>query len=410
MQSIVRRALGLGALMLVAGGASAAHAGAFALKERSARAQGLSFAGASAGSGGITSMGFNPATIALATETELAGGISLIYPRVTGDVTVGGVPTGETVEPGNFAGVANGYVAHRLDDQFLIGAMMVTPFGLTTKYEPTFTGAGDALTSKLITIQISPVVAFQPIPELTLAFAGHIFHVDARLSSAPLVLDGDQTTVGFSVGALWQATPSTTIGIAFDYGYELELKGTAQGPAVGGAILPLTAYGQLPATVSVGIAQGITEDIRLFGEVQWQNWSVFDRLDINIDTPLGTAALVDPQNYEDAFYVAAGIEYDWSDALTLRTGAAWDQTPTVDSDFLTGGTTLGRTPRVPDGDRIWLSIGASYDVNDHMTLDVGYSYLFTPNEPVIDLRTAPGASVVIDGKVHILSVGGSLRF
>jgi len=44
-------------------GSSAAHAGAFGLREQSAAGQGLSFAGAAAGGAGLGSMFWNPATM-----------------------------------------------------------------------------------------------------------------------------------------------------------------------------------------------------------------------------------------------------------------------------------------------------------------------------------------------------------
>jgi long-chain fatty acid transport protein len=173
-----------------------------------------------------------------------------------------------------------------------------------------------------------------------------------------------------------------------------------------GTQLPLNAAAELPATVSVGVIQDITDDFRVMGEFQWQDWSVFDRLDLTVNGAL----TADPQNYRDAFFVAAGVEYDVMSELTLRAGAAWDQTPTQDSNFLTGGTLAARTPRVPDETRLWLSVGATYRLNDHMWLDAGYSYLRALDNSVVDLRANPGARVVYEGGAHIFSVGANARF
>ena len=41
-----------------------------------------------------------------------------------------------------------------------------------------------------------------------------------------------------------------------------------------------------------------------------------------------------------------------------------------------------RTPRIPDGDRTWVSIGASYAVSKTFSLDVGYSHLFVKDSQV----------------------------
>lgn len=394
--------------------AGIAEAGSFALKERSARAQGLSFAGATAGSGGLSSMGFNPAAIGLVApgfnNGELAGGISLILPKADGEVRNGGVATGENVEAGRFGGVSNGYAGYRLEDDILIGLSLYTPFGLATQYEQGWTGQGDGLTSKLATIQISPTVAWEPTPGLTLALSGHILYADARLTSSQINLDGQQTTFGFGAGVLWQPSEGTKLGFAYQHGYDLTLTGTAQGPGTGNVAVPVSAAAQLPSTVSLGVVQEITDGFRLMGEAQWQNWSVFDKIDVTINNAVQQT---DPQNYDDAFFVAFGGEYDVTGDLTVRLGAAWDQTPTNAGILAGTPAALGitnRTVRVPDEDRVWLSIGATYDMNDHMSMDIGYSYLFALEDSVVGLRTAPGNQVVYDGGAHIFSVGGSIKF
>lgn len=382
-------------------------AGGFGIKERSTRAQGLSFAGASAGSGGLSSVGFNPAAIAAIESGEIAGGVSLIAPRSNGELIFEG-RTIQSVDPDRLAGVANFYAGYRIEpDNLLIGVAVTNPFGLRTKYEADFLASGDGLTSQLRTLQFAPVVGLEVLPGLTLAAQGKILYADARLTREDLVLDGRDTAFSFAAGALWEATPRTTVGFAYDHGYDLELAGTAQSPLLAfGADLTAEAKAQLPATVSLGIVHKVTPDLRLMGEVQWQNWSVFDRIDTIIYTAAGEIPTSDPQNFRNAFYVALGGEYDLTNALTLRAGAAWDQTPTQDSK----PGFFGRSVRVPDEDRVWLSVGGSYDVAEDVTIDAAYSYLLAINDPVVQLRTRPGAEVVYDGGGHIISVGGSFRF
>ncbi|MEM9060656.1 MAG: outer membrane protein transport protein [Pseudomonadota bacterium] len=411
----------------VAMSASTALAGGFALKERSAKAQGVSFAGATAGSGGLQSMGFNPAAIGMVEEAEISGGLAFIQPIADGVVST----TGESVDADRFAGLANSYVGYRFDPEFLVGLSLYTPFGLVTQYEPTSTVANDALTSKLQTFVFAPTFAYQPDPSLTLAFSGNIIYADARLTSGLLNLEGDRVSAGFSAGVMWKPTPSTQIGLAYDNGYDLTLLGTgtfsrtganalaaaASNPALvglAGVVNPVEASAALPRTVSAGIIQSITTDIRLMGEIQWQQWSVFDEIETTFSGAATGIVVTDEQNYDDAFFIAVGGEYDATQDLTLRLGAAWDQTPTND-DFLAGQVNsvnaTNRTARVPDEDRLWLSVGATYDMNDHMSLDLGYSYLFALEDPVVGLRNAaPGTQVVYDGGAHIFSIGGSLKF
>lgn len=398
--------------------ATHAIAGGFAIKERSAKGQGLSFAGVTAGSGGLSSMGFNPAAIGLVEDGfgngELSGGISLIIPSTEGQPSVGAVPVGASVDAARTAGLASGYAGYRIDDSVLIGFSLYTPFGLTTKYDAGWLGQFDALTSQLRTFVFSPTLAIEPMTGLTIGASLDILYADVRLTTAAGQLDGDQTDVGFSVGALWEATGTTTLGIAYQHGYNLDIGGTFT--PTGGAPLPITARAELPATVSIGVVQEITPDIRVMAEAQWQNWSAFDRIDVTLDIT-GGLLQSDIQNYDDALFFALGGEYDVNDQVTVRAGAAWDQSPTNTGSpaglfppAVNPGAT-NRTARVPDNDRIWLSIGASYDLNEHMSFDLGYSFLFMPDNPTVGLRNAPaGAQIEYDGTAHIISVGGSIKF
>jgi long-chain fatty acid transport protein len=54
-------------------------------------------------------------------------------------------------------------------------------------------------------------------------------------------------------------------------------------------------------------------------------------------------------------------------AWTLRGGVALDQSPTPNAAV--------RTPRLPDADRTWVTLGAGYRVSKAMSFDVSFAYL-----------------------------------
>lgn len=414
MNTTYRGALAGAVSLMAIAVATGASAGGFALKERSTIGQGMSFAGVTAGSAGIESIGFNPAAVTMVKEgTLISNGASLIQPIADGTASI----NGESVDPARFAAIPNLHIAHRLDPDLWVGLSIHTPFGLVTSYNDNSVVQFDGLTSKLQTFQLSPMIGIEPIDGVSLGLAGKIMYANARLTSAVVNLEGDQVSGSFAVGAMFDFIPDTTIGISYDHGYDLTLRGNSQFGAAAGALnpalaplvgLPLTAQASasLPATISGGIVHNLTDDLRVMGEVQYQLWSVFDAIDTEVLSPLGgTIPLSDEQNYEDVFFVSVGGEYDVNDALTVRAGAAWDQSPTIDG-------ISGRTVRVPDEDRVWLSLGGSYALNDHTTINAGYSYLFTLEDPVVTLRNGPaaGSTVTYDGGAHIFSIGATMKF
>ena len=102
----------------------------------------------------------------------------------------------------------------------------------------------------------------------------------------------------------------------------------------------------------------------------------------SLDISLDNAGLVlsTPENWKDSWFFSLGGEYAMTDQITLRAGAGYELSPVPDST---------RTPRLPDNDRIWLSVGAGYQVNEWLTANIAYSHVF-----------------IKDGKVNLAAGGG----
>ena len=78
--------------------------------------------------------------------------------------------------------------------------------------------------------------------------------------------------------------------------------------------------------------------------------------------------------------------YRYDDAWSIKMGLAYDQTPVNDTD---------RTARLPDNNRIWLSVGGQYRLSRDGTLDFGYAHLFIKDAPID--QPANGASPFLSG-------------
>lgn len=69
----------------------------------------------------------------------------------------------------------------------------------------------------------------------------------------------------------------------------------------------------------------------------------------------------------------AAASYRPTPSWVIRLGAAHDQSPVPKRT---------RTPRVPDSDRYWLSVGASHSLSDAMTFTIGYAHIMGPDASV----------------------------
>jgi long-chain fatty acid transport protein len=102
-----------------------------------------------------------------------------------------------------------------------------------------------------------------------------------------------------------------------------------------------------------------------------------------------------PLNYKDGWFFSVGAEYQWSEQLALRTGIAYEKSPVTDTV---------RIPAIPDNDRLWLSLGASYKLNSKATIDFAYSHVFVKDAPVNITSTSnpgfiPGVTGTYTGSV-----------
>ena len=164
----------------------------------------------------------------------------------------------------------------------------------------------------------------------------------------------------------------------------------------------------LPEIVTLSLRQVLSPSWTVLGSVEWSHWSRLEKLDVvcannpagnPVFCPGGNGQLVRslPLGWHDSWFVSLGAEHQYSDRLTLRTGVAYEKSPVQAADE--------RTLRVPDVDRLWTSIGASYKWNEAMTLDFAYTHIFGIGDDQID-RTESGIRFVgsVDSQVDIFSV------
>jgi long-chain fatty acid transport protein len=110
-----------------------------------------------------------------------------------------------------------------------------------------------------------------------------------------------------------------------------------------------------------------------------------------------------PFLWKNTWRYGVGANYRLSDAMKLRGGVAYDQTPTND------GT---RTPRLPDQSRTWVAAGVQYRVSKAGVLEFGYAHEFVRDANInASVSPFPGRLVgKFENKADIFSVQYSHSF
>jgi long-chain fatty acid transport protein len=433
---------GLGALAC-----GRAEAAGFALHEQSATGQGSAFAGVAAG-GDPSSMFFNPATMGLVEGYQIQSVINIIMPtaklRNSSASTIGGVPIqgrDQISDIEDNAVVPALYAIAPLGPDWRLGLAVNVPFGLESDYQRNWVGRYQALNSKLKTININPMVSWRAMPWLTLGAGVQAQYADAQLTQAidigtigagagiPTAAPGQQDgfarttgndwSYGYNLGVVVEPLQGTRFGLGYRSEIDHRLKGdtdfTLDQQGIGSIIKGATGAFQdsgitadldTPASVSFGVRQDLGDRFALLGELDWTRWSSFDQLEVAFDNPAQPSSVTE-EKWNDTWFASVGGLWKATDTLTLRAGIAYDQSPVTDKY---------RTPRVPDEDRYWLSMGAGWQPLDWLSLDVAYSHIFV-DDPKVDLKaTDEGSqlrgnlSATYDASIDLIAISAKIRF
>jgi long-chain fatty acid transport protein len=444
-------------LLAIGASASGALAGGFALREQSAYYQGMSFAGIAAGDG-LSAIFWNPAAVANFDGTNTSSTYTLIIPHAEIHVNDVDVPHGPIVsrvapitadlggfdsagaDSGDIAGMAltsASYANYQVSQNLYVGMSFNGPFGLATEPDEDLHYLGSVLarTGKLFTLNGSPTIGFKLAPGLMIGGGAQIEWAEGtfKFATGSPVTDstsfkGDDWAFGGTAGVLWQPSSSTSIGLGWRSQLSHTLEGTFKTPetvvplnlVLGGVIVGTTQLRiaetatkaevdlELPDIVTLSLRQKLSSSMRVSGTVEWTNWSRFQELNLKAaaDGVLGdgtvvakgdTIALIEA-NWDDGWFFALGGEFDWTDAITLRGGVAYEISPVDDP--------TKRIISIPDSDRVWLSTGLTYHHSATTTVDVGATFIFL-EDAEFDRTSTSGVHLTGETQAHtvILSAG-----
>ena len=465
--TLSRANAGAAACALTLAWASGLGAAGFALQEHGVRGLGNAYAGAPAAAHDESTVFFNPAGM-----TRLTGSGALVAGHVVvpsakfsdrGSTLTAALPAalgGGAPLAGSDGGdlgvgalVPGLYVVGDLTPAVTVGLGVNAPFGLKTDFEEGWAGRYHAQTSSVLTLNVNPSVALRIGDRLSVGAGASAQYFDGRLTNAldkstlcigaataalgggavpavcgPLGLltpgnpasDGrvdvrvDDWSFGVNLGLLWEPSPGTRVGAHWRSRVEHRLEGRARfqgttdlaalSTAVGlpGAFTDqgVTADLTLPESLSVGVHHALSARLAVLADVTWTRWSRFESLVLRFDG--GHPDNVTPAGWDDTLRYALGLAFEHTPGLTLRAGIALDETPIPSA--------AARTPRIPDDDRLWVALGASYERDEHLSVDVGYAHLFVGDVPIDNLEVNTGHRLRGEFDAEIDVVGVQLRY
>lgn len=417
---------------------SAAYAGGFSLYTESSPLMTGNFGAGAAAEGADASIGwYNPAGLVLIRQQQVVMGGVGVFPvaKLDGNTlfftNFHGVPI---PYPQTFSGLSGAksalvpafHYALPLGENATFGLSIVSPFGLSTDWDPTSPVRYQATFTELLTSNISPEIGgklsehFSVGAGLDLQYSQVKFN---RIVGIPTILiaqlnpdvtaadslsynKGDSFGVGFHAGLMtmfnenhsriglnYQSVMRHTFNgyskligpLAVSNGNLGDIGGSATSRSDSLSSAPVT----LPDVVTLSGYHDLNNTIALLGSVVYTGWGSIKTLQLNnvvapsvSDIGVISQVLVNsasPQNYRDTWRASIGANYRLNPKVLLRVGGGFDQSPTNDID---------RDVRLPDANRWALSLGAHYQAKPNIGIDVGYTHLFPADKPTIN-RTDP---------------------
>lgn len=349
---------------------STAFSAGYQLSEYSATGMGRSFAGVGVVGDDFSAIGYNPAgmTYNKTSGTQATASYVRLYSHFK-DKSDKNLGRGQTdinrILPGFFA-------QHRFSDKLTTGIGVYTPFGLATDYPNGWFGEEHGGLSEVSAINISPSIAYQLNDYVSVGGSVNFQNASAHLTSSSSDIEGDDWAVGYTLGLTVTPIESVRFGLSYRSKVSHQLKGDINrltlAPTMSFNYGDVNAKITTPETATLSAAWDVNDKWTLSGTARWTRWKRFDTLNVNLMNPVvGPITSSTQEKWRNTGFYALGADYKWNDKWTVRAGLAYDMTVIRSAGY--------RTPRIPDGRRVWNSIGVSY-AHKNFQVDFGYAHIY----------------------------------
>ncbi|HHF1356301.1 TPA: outer membrane protein transport protein [Haemophilus influenzae] len=401
------------AMLLVAGGANAA---AFQLAEVSTSGLGRAYAGEAAIADNASVVATNPALMSLFKTNQFSVGGVYVDSRINmnGDVnssatindmiraTNDGSASKRNVVPGAF--VPNLYFVAPVNDKFAVGAGMNVNFGLKSEYGDSYDAGVFGGKTDLTAINLNLSGAYRVTEGLSLGLGVNAVYAKAQVErNAGIIVDSAKDTqvqralsvlgeplrnlhqhlpskdksvvslqdraawgFGWNAGVMYQFNEANRIGLAYHSKVDVNFTDRTATSLEANVIkagktgnLTLT----LPDYLELSGFHQLTDKLAVHYSYKYTHWSRLTKLHASFED--GKKAFDKELQYSNNSRVALGASYNLDEKLTLRAGIAYDQ----------AASRHQRSAAIPDTDRTWYSLGATYKFTPNLSVDLGYAYL-----------------------------------
>ncbi|MDB2386413.1 outer membrane protein transport protein [Shewanella sp.] len=380
-------------------------AAGFQLNSQSATGVGRAFAGDAVIADNASVLSRNPAAMALFDKQQLSMGLT--YADVEVDVSdvfirsqnplIGEVHYGSDPDAADAKLIPNFYYVNPVNDKFAYGVALFSNFGTGTDTaalsnpQPILGGTAsipapvDLLgETEVTTINLNLSASYRINEHLSIGAGLDVVYGKGTLTRkgdipspsgqfAPIDLtdvDADGYSVGGIIGAMYEINDNHRFGMSYRFSPDFKASGDINlvDPRVG-----TVAFDEinipLPDIFQVAGFHQLTNKFALHYTAQLTTWGDFHEISV-IDGSSNGATIVPKQSlktyaWDDSWLFSIGGTYSVNNDWTLRAGYMHDQGVVGEVSSIS----------IPDSDRQWYTMGATYTLSQHSSIDFGIAFI-----------------------------------
>lgn len=362
-----------------------------------------------------TSITHNPANLVNLLRPELEAGATLVHIAVDYES-----PAGEragSIDPWKYLPTL--YYGQPMDDgRWAFGLGVTAPYGLSNEWErDTVLRYSAPYFTELKSINVNPTLAWRFSENLSVGGGVDVMWSELTLNQfypwglvsagAPdgrVKAEGDGGGVGANLGVTWEPVPGHRLAMTMRTPIKVNYSGdfvVTDAPA-GYADPTRSSFGseiEFPLIIGAGYGVEVTDRLRLEANVEWIEFSRFDRLPLRANAlPPGVPASVD-QDWRDTFTFGLGGDWQVTDQWSVRGSYQHYMTPVPDWTY---------SPTIPDANQNVVTIGAEFREDD-LRFAASYGLVLYEDRDITNNQN-PTLNGEYSMRVHLFAVSATFEF
>jgi len=339
----------------------------------------------------------NPAGMTYLDRTEIEAGATVMKLNAPFTTQVGTTATGRSGDTSEWFAGGNFTYVQPLGDGWTFGLSVQNLFGLSLNWQDDWVGRHSSTKEWLIAPQIQPTIAYKVNDWLSVGAGvgltvGYLktymkvydpdtvpFEGQAKLRDTAFAVQGN-------LGAMIQANEDLRIGIRYltetklDFNTGVSTKGIDPTVSLGVEALGGIDLGlYLPQTLNVAAFYQLNEKWAILGDLGWEDWSRFGKLDVGFGVT-GEFAVADIST-NDVYHLGIATQYQFDETLMLSAGFSFDS-KLSDND--------ARPIVLPLADMYRYGVGFEKEMSEDFTLGAGFDMVWEGDLPVKPTEAGAG--------------------